>query len=147
MKETSGTLTSPLSGAQVVYLYVGTADFDRNCAWYRDMLGAERVWAFHAFGARVAAFRLGEGPLVLLADHRPAPSCMPILAVPNLEVAAAELKTRGWRSEGDVFEVPNGPCLRFCDPSGNPYALLQNDRPDAMERAYSDPGNGNAIRG
>jgi predicted enzyme related to lactoylglutathione lyase len=132
---------------KLVYLYLGTADFERDCAWYRDVLGAERVWAFHAFGAKVAAFRLGEGPLVLLADHRPPPSCMPILAVTDLEAAAASLKARGWRSEGDVFEVPNGPVLRFSDPSGNPYALLQNDRPDAMERAYADPGNGIAIRG
>jgi hypothetical protein len=25
--------------------------------------------------------------------------------------------------------------------SGNPYALFQNDRPEAMERAYADPDN------
>jgi hypothetical protein len=40
-----------------------------------------------------------------------------------------------------------GPCYRFADPSGNPYALFQNDRPEAMERAYSDKDTANAIRG
>jgi predicted enzyme related to lactoylglutathione lyase len=138
-------MTPPLG--QLAYLYVGTADFDRDAAYYEKVLGAERVWAFHAFGAKVAAFRVFEGPLVLLADHRPAPSCMPILAVADLDAAAADLKARGWRNEGDPFEVPNGPCLRFTDPSGNPDALLQNDRPDAMERAYADPANPNALRG
>ena len=62
--------TPPLGTPE--YLYVGTADFDRDCAYYATVLGAKRVWAFHAFGARVAAFRVCQGPLVLLADHRPA---------------------------------------------------------------------------
>jgi predicted enzyme related to lactoylglutathione lyase len=137
-------MTPPLGTLE--YLYIGTADFDRDCAYYAKVLGAERVWAFHAFGARVAAFRVCEGPLFLLADHR-APSFMPVIAVADLDATAADLKARGWRSEGDRFEVPNGPCLRFTDPSGNQYALLQNDRPDAMERAYADKGNANAIRG
>jgi retron-type reverse transcriptase len=38
-------------------------------------------------------------------------------------------------------------CQQFTDPSGNRYALLQNDRPDAMERAFADPTNPNALRG
>jgi hypothetical protein len=49
----------PGAFGKLIHLYMGTADFDRDCAWYREVLGAERVWAFHAFGARVAAFRLG----------------------------------------------------------------------------------------
>ena len=128
-------MTPPLGTLE--YLYIGTADFDRDCSYYEKVLGAERVWAFHAFGAKVAAFRVCEGPLFLLADHR-TPSCMPVIAVADLDATIADLKARGWRSEGDRFEVPNGPCLRFTDPSGNQYAILQNDRPDAMERAYAD---------
>ena len=130
----------------LAYLYVGTADFERDCAYYANVLGAERVWAFNAFGAKVAAFRVCEGPLLLLADHRPAPSMMLILAVPDLDEASNSLRARGWKSDGEVFEVSNGPCLRFTEPSGNPYALLQNERPDAMERAYADPDNAHAIR-
>jgi predicted enzyme related to lactoylglutathione lyase len=131
---------------KLAYLDVGTADFERDRAYYEKTLGAERAWAFHAFGARVAAFRLCEGPLVLLADHRPAPSCLPIIAVADLEATAAKLRARGWQSDGEMFEVPNGPCYRFMDPSGNEFAILQDDRPDAMERAYAVLDNPNAIR-
>ena len=71
---------------------------------------------------------------------------MPILAVENLEATAEGLKGRGWQFEGDLFDIPNGPCCRFNDPSGNPFALFQDIRPDAMERAFADQGNPNAIR-
>src|SRR5947209_7984591 len=137
-------MTPPLG--KLEYLYLGTADFGRDCAYYEKVLGAERVWAFHAFGAKVAAFRVCVGPLFLLADHRPAPSCMPVLAVADLAATVAALQANGWQSIGEVFEIPNGPCYRFVDPSGNPLALFQNDRPDAMERSYADPNNANALR-
>jgi hypothetical protein len=71
---------------------------------------------------------------------------MPVLAVADLDATAVALIARGWQSEGEAFEIPNGPCYRFTDPSGNPYALFQNDRPDAMERAYADLTNPRAIR-
>jgi hypothetical protein len=134
-------MTPPLG--KLEYLYVGTADFDRDCAYYAKVLGAERVWAFHAFGARVAAFRVCQGQLLLLADHRPAPSCMPVLAVADLNATVEELRARGRRSEGEAFEIPNGPCYRFADPGGNPYALFQNDRPEAMA-PHSDNGPSSA---
>jgi predicted enzyme related to lactoylglutathione lyase len=131
---------------RIEYLYVGTAAFDRDVVYYRDVLGAEVVWAFAAFGAKVAAIRVCDGPLLLLADHRPAPSCMPVFAVEDLEATVEELKKRGWKSDGELFEIPNGPCYRFTDPSGNPLALFQNLRPKAMEKAYADTNNPNAIR-
>ena len=71
---------------------------------------------------------------------------MPILAVENLAATAEELKRRGWESDGDRFDLPNGPCYKFTDPSGNPLAIIQNDRPDAMERSYAEMENKNAIR-
>src|ERR1700681_3886451 len=114
---------------KLAYLYVGTAAFERDVAYYRDVLGAEVVWTFNAYGAKVAALRVCDGPLFLLADHRPAPSCMPVLAVADLDAAIADLKARGWQSEGEAFEIPNGPCYRLTDLFGNPYALIQNDRP------------------
>jgi hypothetical protein len=48
------------------YLDMDTADLDRDCAYYAEVLGAERVWAFNAFGGRVATFRVCQGPLHLL---------------------------------------------------------------------------------
>ena len=128
------------------YLYLGTAAFERDCTYYRNVLGAELVWAFHAFDAKVAAFRTCAGPLFLLADHRPAPSCMPIMAVEDLEKTVADLKQRGWQSDGDSFEIPNGPCYRFTDPSGNQMAIFQNLRPQRMEQSFAEPDNPNAIR-
>jgi hypothetical protein len=74
---------------RLAYLYLGTAAFER------DVLGAELVWAFHAFGAQVAVLRVSDGPPFLLADHRPAPSCMPVLAVEDLEATVKGLKRRG----------------------------------------------------
>ncbi|HEY0783386.1 MAG TPA: VOC family protein [Thermoanaerobaculia bacterium] len=113
------------------YLYVGTADFVRDLAYYQDVVGAEVAWSFEAFGARVAALRLGGGPLYLLADHRPAGTCMPIYAVINLSDTARQLRARGWIPDGERFDIPNGPCYRFTDPSGNQLAIFQNDRPNA----------------
>jgi hypothetical protein len=37
--------------------------------------------------------------------------------------------------------VPDGPCLVLRDRSGNELALLQQDRPEAMEHAYQDLTN------
>jgi len=128
------------------YLYIGTAAFERDCTYYRSVLGAELVWAFHAFDAKVAAFRLCSGPLFLLADHHPAPSCMPIMEVENLQKTVADLKQRGWLSDGDSFEIPNGPCYRFTDPSGNQMAIFENQRPQRMDQSFADPDNPNALR-
>jgi predicted enzyme related to lactoylglutathione lyase len=129
------------------YLYVGSADFDRDLAYYRDVIGAERVWHFERFGARVAGLRVSQGPLLLLADHRPAPSCLLVFQVDDLERTASELRARGWKPNGERFEIPNGPCYGFEDPSGNPLAIFQDVRPNALESAYADPSDEHAIRG
>jgi catechol 2,3-dioxygenase-like lactoylglutathione lyase family enzyme len=117
------------------YLYVGTSDFEADLAFYRDVVGAEVVWNFEAFGARVAAFRVSEGPLFLVADHRPAPSCLPVFGVPDIDAAEVELRARGWEPEGERFGIPDGPCYLFKDRSGNQLALFGNERPHALERA------------
>jgi hypothetical protein len=44
------------------------------------------------------------------------------------------------------FGIPDGPCQRFHDPSGNALALLQMDRPNALGAAYEDRGNPHALR-
>ncbi|MEO7993513.1 MAG: VOC family protein [bacterium] len=130
----------------LLYLYVGSNDVARDLAYYRETLGAERVFDFAHFGTRVAAVRFAEGPLWLIAEHRPAPSVLPIYGVTNLEAAMAELTSRGWVATSDPLGVPNGMAVVFTDPSGNQIALLQNDHPDAMERAYADPQNTHAMR-
>lgn len=123
---------SPVPFGPLRYLYIGTSDIVRDLRYYTETLKAEKLWDHTGFGARVAALRLGGGPLLLLADHRPAPSCMPIYEVKDLKAAAAELKRRGWKPEGRSFEIPNGPCYRFDDPSGNPFAIFEDIRPEVL---------------
>lgn len=124
---------APLPFGPLAYLYVGTSNFERDLAYYRDVLKAKLVWDLTGFGAHVAAFRLGGGPLLLVADHRPAPSCIPVFEVADLEETARELKKRGWRPESASFEIPNGPCYVFEDPSKNRFAFFQNVRPHVFE--------------
>lgn len=142
MAETGGKAMNPPFGP-LTYLYVGSKDFRHDLTFYRDVLGAELVWNFQAFGANVAAFNLGAGPLVLLADHRRAPSVLCIYAVPNLDAAIRSLEKRGWKRSAGPFEVPDGPCVTFQDPSGNEYGLLQPDRPDVLRAEYqAEPPRG-----
>ena len=125
-------ITLPLGDLK--YLYVGTSRFDEDLAYYRDVLGAEEIWNFEEFGARVAALRVAKGPLLLIADHRPAPSCLPVFGVPDLDAAVAALESRGWRADSGPFGIPDGPCYLFSDRSGNQLALFGNVRPDALSR-------------
>ena len=118
---------------QLVYLYVGSADVGRDLSFYVDRLGGEMVWRSEGFGAEVAAVRLGDGPLVLLADHREAPSVLPIWAVSDLDEEMTWLRAAGWTGDARRVEVPDGPCVVLVDPSGNEVALIERVRPGVME--------------
>ncbi len=124
-------MTAPFQSLD--YRYVGTSRFQRDLEYCRDVLGAPLLWNLEGFGAHVAAFRLGKGPLLLLADHRPAPSCMPLYRVRNLKETAKDLRKRGWKPDGRPFEIPNGPCYVFDDRSGNRLGIFRNDRPQAFQ--------------
>ncbi len=139
----TSTGSDPFPLGRLVYLYIGSSDIRRDLAWYDEVLGADLVWRFEAFGADVAAVRVGppESPLVVLADHRPVPSCLPIWAVRSLDVTAEWLQATGWLQSAVRVGVPDGPCLVLHDRSGNELALLQQDRPDAMTSAYADLTN------
>jgi predicted enzyme related to lactoylglutathione lyase len=141
-------VTDDTGGAlgELVYLYVGTDDVDRDRAFYIEALGAEPVWRFRAFATDVAAVRLGPGPLVLLAEHRPAPSCLPIWSVVDLDAAVERLRASGFESHGETAGTPDGPVHVLRDPSGNEIGLLQQDRPNFLVTAYADPDHANAVR-
>ena len=130
---------------KVAFLYVGSSQFEDDLHFYQDVLGARLVWGFDRFGAKVAAFDLGDGPLVLIASHLNSPSTLPILEVDDLEEAVSVLTKQNWQAERGPIEIPNGPCYIFRDPSGNRYGLFQNIRPSAMEVAYRDPQNTHRI--
>ncbi len=114
------------------YLYVGTSNVQKDLEYYTNVLGARKIWDLSSLGARVAAVQLGSGPITLLASHRPAPSCILIYQVDNIDKVSKELRKRGWSPEGARFEIPEGPCYRFNDPSGNLLALLQITRPGVL---------------
>lgn len=122
---------------RLVYLYVGSDDVERDLGFYCGQLGGELVWKAEAFGAEVAAIELGEGPLLLLADHEPAPSALCIWATDDLDRAVERLRSAGWTDEDKRAEVPDGTCLLLSDPSGNRLGLLHQTRPNAMQRDRS----------
>ena len=118
------------------YLYIGTSDFKRDLEYYTKVLGAKVLWNYHEFDASVAGLRLGEGPQYLLADHRPAPSCLPLFEVEDLKATAKGLRARGWKPDGESVEIPPGPCYVFKDPSGNPIGIFENARPALVAQAF-----------
>ena len=125
---------------RLVYVYIGTSDFEGDLDYYGTKLGAKLLWSLKAFGARVAAFDLCGEPHLLIADHVKAPSKRLIYEVEDLEAAADVLKGRGWKPEGRSFEIPDGPCMNFKDASGNEYAILQMSRPHILEREFRKAG-------
>ena len=126
----------PAAFGKLGYLYVGTSDFKRDLEYYTKVLGAKILWNYHEFGANVAGLRLAEGPQYLLADHRPSPSCLPLFEVEDLKVTAKELRARGWKPDGESFEIPPGPCYVFKDLSGNPLGIFENARPGLVAQAF-----------
>ena len=126
----------PGTPGQLLYLYTGSADVSVDLAWYNEVLGAELLWRFQAFGADVAGVTFGQGPVVILADHRPVPSVMPIWSVDELEQLTEWLEATGWSQSAETVEVPDGPCMVLTDRSGNQMGLLRQDRPTAMPDAY-----------
>ena len=138
----------PFPLGTLVYLYVGSADVSADLAWYDEAMGGDLVWRFNAYGADVAAVKVGvgDGPLVLLADHRPVPSCLPIWSVRSMSASVEWLQATGWWETATPVGVPDGPCVVLRDPSGNELALLQQDRPNAMQQAFDDVTNPRAVR-
>lgn len=128
------------------FLYVGSSDTGRDLASWLALPGARLRWRFHNFGADVAAVDLGSPPLVLLADHRPAGSVLPIYGVDDLDARGSELRNGGWVLELGPLGTPEGLATVWRDGSGVVIALLQVDHPDALDSAYAEPTNTHAIR-
>jgi predicted enzyme related to lactoylglutathione lyase len=68
--------------------------------------------------------------MVLLAEHLQGDTPILIYRVERLESTIAALHARGWTAESGPFEIPNGPCYTFRDPTGVRLAIYENQRPD-----------------
>jgi hypothetical protein len=128
------------------FLYVGSDDTERDLAVWLALPGARLRWRFQAFAADVGAVDLGTPPLVLVADHRPAGSVLPIYAVDDLDATTHELVAKGWAHQMGPMGTPEGPATVLHDGSGTHLAILQVDRPGAMDAAYADQDNQRAVR-
>lgn len=135
-----------LSNVILRYLYVGSTDIDHDIATWSAIPGALVRWRFQHFGADVAAIDLGSPPVILLADHRPPGSVLPIYAVDDLESAVAEMEAAGWTVHERSFGTPEGLASLLGAPGSGEIAVLQVDRPEAMESAYADEHNTHAVR-
>jgi len=115
------------------FLYVPAPDIDASVRYYTDVLGGKLLWKINAFGVWVAAIKLSrnEEPYILLADHIQEKDVMLIYRVDNLENAAADLRSKGWKEESRI-EIPPGPCSTFRDPAGNALVIYENVRPHVM---------------
>jgi predicted enzyme related to lactoylglutathione lyase len=120
------------------YIYLASANFEKDFDYYSNVLEAKLVWKFHDFGANVAAFNLCGKPYLLIADHLDAPGSRLIYRVDKLSESIKSLKDKGWKSEGERFEIPDGPCYNFSDPSGNKFAIYQAVRPAILEKEYTE---------
>ena len=127
------------------YLYLGSPDTGADVARWLALPGARLRWRFRHFGADVAAIDPGSRPFLLLADHRPPGSVLPIYSVGDLDTTRADLEDRGWELELGAAGTPEGPACILRSPGGVAVALLRVDRPDAMEAAYADGSNPHRV--
>ena len=128
------------------FLYVGTDDTEAAVRHCTTVMGGRLRWRFQAFGADVAAIDLGTGaPIVMLADHRPAGSVLPIYEVADLAAAEDEARASGSHVDGPLGS-PEGDAIVVRDAGGVEIALLQVDRPGAMDGAWLDETNNHRVR-
>jgi hypothetical protein len=133
-----------MTDRELRFLYVGVDDTSAAVAEWVAGLGATVRWRFQHFGADVAGLELGDGPLVLLADHRPTGSVLPIWTVDDLAAAMATLTAAGWDVAGPMG-TPEGDAAVATSSDGSELALLEVVRPGAMDGAYADESNTHRV--
>ena len=84
------------------------------------------------------------GRCLLLADHRPPGSLLPIWAVTDLDEAERRLRAAGCSYVGPLGS-PEGDAVVFADPAGVEWAVLQVDRPGALDGAFADESNDHRV--
>ena len=126
------------------FLYVGAGDTTAAVDFYTRSLGGRLRWRFQRFGADVAGIELDSGPLVLLADHRPPGSVLPIWTVPDLAAQLDDLRAAG-RSVRGPEGTPEGDVIVVDGPGGAELAFIEVVRPDALDHAFDDDTNTHRV--
>jgi predicted enzyme related to lactoylglutathione lyase len=115
------------------FLYMPSTDVARDLGFYRDVLGAEIIFAIEAFGTRVAQVRLSDGgPRLLLAGHLEGEAPVVLHRVDDLDATVEELKGRGATIEAE-FGFPHGPAVELTTPGGQRLGFYELTRPGADE--------------
>ena len=127
--------TPPAPFMSLDYLYFSAPDIDQAVRFYTHGLGGTLVWRVRHAGITVAAVRLtAADPLVLLAEHLATGAGLAVYRVLSLSELRARLSREGWRTEGEPFELPQGPCMVFRDPGQQRLAAYERLRLDADRR-------------
>jgi catechol 2,3-dioxygenase-like lactoylglutathione lyase family enzyme len=114
-------------------LYVPSSNVEADRDFYRDVLGAEVVFAIEAMGTRVAEVSVSsQGPRLVLAGHLAGEAPVLLHRVSDLEETLAQMADRGLRPERRV-ELPLGPCATFRSPGGQRLAFYELTRPEVDE--------------
>jgi hypothetical protein len=114
------------------FVYTPSRDPAADRDYFVNVLGASEVFAIEAGAERVAAVRLGEGPLLLFAGHLEGERPFLIYRVDDFDTALRDIEERGWEP-AERFEIPHGPCCTFSTPGGHRVGVYQLTRPDVAE--------------
>jgi hypothetical protein len=115
------------------YLYFSAPEIDQPVRFYTHGLGGTLVWRVRHAGTTVAAVRLtAADPLVLLAEHLATGAGLAVYRVVSLSDVRARLSREGWRTEGEAFELPQGPCVVLRDPGQQRLAAYERLRPEVV---------------
>jgi catechol 2,3-dioxygenase-like lactoylglutathione lyase family enzyme len=114
-------------------LYVPSSNVEADRDFYRDVLGAEVVFAIEAMGTRVAEVSVSsQGPRLVLAGHLAGEAPVLLHRVSDLRETLAQLADRGLQPERRV-ELPLGPCATFRSPGGQRLGFYELTRPEVDE--------------
>jgi predicted enzyme related to lactoylglutathione lyase len=112
------------------FLYMPSNDAAADLAYYRDVLGAEIVFAIERFGTRVAQLKLAAGgPRLMVAEHLEGEAPFLVHRVDDLEAAIETVEARGGEIE-EQFGIPHGPGAALRTPGGQRLALYELTRPE-----------------
>ena len=112
------------------FIYMPSPDPARDLDWFKEVLGAEVVFAIERFGTRVAMVRLGTGPAILLAGHLERDPIL-VYRVESLDAATEELTAAGASVSGE-FGIPPGEIREIEAPGGQRLAIYEETRPDRI---------------